>query len=60
MLADPAYSDLVQSIGIASLGATEKELWHLSRVYFSTVEFGALLESGEIKAFGAGKPSECA
>lgn len=55
MLADPAYSDLVHSIGIASLGATEKEIWHLAKAYFSTVEFGVVWESGKIKAFGAGE-----
>lgn len=55
MLADPAYSDLVQSIGVASLGATKKEIWHLAKAYFSTVEFGVVWESGKVKAFGAGE-----
>lgn len=34
MLADPAYADLVHQIGIASLGADEKQIWHLTKVYW--------------------------
>lgn len=54
MLTDPTYCDLVQSIGMASLGATEKEIWHLTKVYWYTVEFGVVKEGDDIKAFGAG------
>jgi phenylalanine-4-hydroxylase len=32
MLADPAYCDMVQAIGQASLGADEKTIWHLTKV----------------------------
>ena len=54
MLADPYYADLVHTIGIASLGADEKQIWHLTKVYWYTVEFGVVREGDEIKAFGAG------
>lgn len=54
MLADPAYCDMVQAIGQASLGADERTIWHLTKVYWYTVEFGVVREGCEIKAFGAG------
>eukprot|EP00803_Ostreobium_quekettii_P002961 evm.model.scf_999.4 EVM.evm.TU.scf_999.4 scf_999:17442-18856(+) len=54
MLADPAFCDLIHAIGVASLGASEKTIWHLTRVYWYTVEFGVVWEDGAIKAFGAG------
>ena len=54
MLADPAYCDLVQNIGVASLGADEKQIWHLTKLYWFTVEFGVVREEGQVKGFGAG------
>lgn len=54
MLADPAYADLVHAIGLASLGVDEKMIWHLTKVYWFTVEFGVVMEGGVPKAFGAG------
>lgn len=54
MLADPDYANLVQTIGRASLGASEKMIWHLTKVYWYTVEFGVVRENGRIKGFGAG------
>ncbi|EFJ43480.1 hypothetical protein VOLCADRAFT_96350 [Volvox carteri f. nagariensis] len=54
MLADPAFCRLVQAIGAASLGADDKTIWHLTKVYWYTVEFGVVREGGSIKAFGAG------
>ena len=54
MLADPAYCDLVQNIGVASLGADEKQIWHLTKLYWFTVEFGVVREGGQVKGFGAG------
>lgn len=32
MLADPAFCDLAHTIGVASLGADEKTIWHLTKV----------------------------
>jgi len=54
MLADPSFADMVQAIGMASLGADEKTIWHLTKVYWYTVEFGVVKEDDAIKAFGAG------
>ena len=54
MLADPAYCDLVQNIGVASLGADEKQIWHLTKLYWFTVEFGVVREGNQVKGFGAG------
>lgn len=55
MLADPAFCDMVQSIGVASLCADEKQIWHLTKIYWYTVEFGVVQEGNEMKAFGAGE-----
>lgn len=55
LLADPSYADLVHTIGVASLGADEKQIWHLTKVYWHTVEFGVVREGDQVKAFGAGK-----
>lgn len=55
MLADPDYADLVHSIGLASLHADDKQIWHLTKVYWHTVEFGCVREGREVKAFGAGE-----
>eukprot|EP00884_Botryococcus_braunii_P008605 jgi/Botrbrau1/17746/Bobra.0127s0010.2 len=54
MLADPAFCDLAYTIGVASLAANEKQIWHLTKLYWYTVEFGVVREGGEIRAFGAG------
>lgn len=54
MLADPAFAELAHAIGVASLGASEKEIWHLTKLYWYTVEFGVVKEGDELKAFGAG------
>lgn len=54
MLANPAFCEIAKEIGRASLGADDKMIWHLTKVYWYTVEFGVVKEDGEIKAFGAG------
>lgn len=56
MLADPQFCELVHAIGLASLGASESQIWHLTKLYWYTVEFGVVKEGTGIKAFGAGRP----
>lgn len=54
MLVNPDFCELVEAIGRASLGASEKAIWHLTKVYWYTVEFGVVKQDGDFKAFGAG------
>ncbi|CAL8468777.1 g8318 [Coccomyxa elongata] len=54
MLADSAFCDMVHSIGVASLCADDSQIWHLTKIYWYTVEFGVVQEGDEMKAFGAG------
>ena len=60
MLLNRDFCELVNAIGRASLGASEKTIWHLTKVYWYTVEFGVVRERGAVKAFGAGILSRCA
>jgi phenylalanine-4-hydroxylase len=32
----------------------ELQVWHLTKLYWHTVEFGLVREGGELRAFGAG------
>jgi phenylalanine-4-hydroxylase len=32
MLADPTFAEMVEAIGVASLGADDKAIWHLTKV----------------------------
>ena len=66
MLADPDFAAMVRAIGVASLGCDEARLWHLTKLYWFTVEFGVISGGGSggggeesspvtiPKAFGAG------
>ena len=38
MMANPDFCDLAWHIGRASLGADEKQIWHLTKIYWYTVE----------------------
>lgn len=61
MFTDPEFAQFSQEIGIASLGASEKECVALARLYFFTIEFGLSTEGEEfdeekrnVKVYGAG------
>ncbi|KAJ7531146.1 hypothetical protein O6H91_14G033900 [Diphasiastrum complanatum] len=54
LLADPEFANVAQVIGMASLGASKEEIWHLTKLYWYTVEFGTVKERDGVKAFGAG------
>ncbi|MBI2146478.1 phenylalanine 4-monooxygenase [Candidatus Woesearchaeota archaeon] len=50
----PELNQFQRHIGIAAAFATDQELTSLNRLYWYTIEYGLILEHGEIKAFGAG------
>jgi phenylalanine-4-hydroxylase len=55
MLAGDRFADLYEAAGKASLRATtEESLGFFSRVFWFSLEFGVLWESGELRAYGAG------
>ena len=54
-LASPSFAELNRAFGRAVRRTTSLEgLDRLARIYWFTIEFGVLLEEGEIKAYGTG------
>ncbi|KAJ1503336.1 hypothetical protein HMI54_008210 [Coelomomyces lativittatus] len=62
MFADEDFASFSHALGMASLGASDVEIQHLSNIYWYTVEFGVCLEvekgpstlKKNMKAYGAG------
>ena len=55
LLATPTFSELHRLTGEATHRLTDEEnLRFLSRVFWFSVEFGVVMEDGELKAYGAG------
>ena len=55
MLTDPTYADYMQEYGRAGWKAMKyNRLKALGALYWYTVEFGLMLEDGELRAYGAG------
>ena len=54
MLAIPEFADLSQKIGEGSLKANDEQVEQLATLYWFTIEYGVLIEDGELRAYGAG------
>ena len=52
--AHDGYADLSAHFGRAARAASDEEVERIARTYWFTLEFGAALEDGEAKAYGAG------
>lgn len=52
--AHAGYADLSAHFGRAARAAGDEEVERIARTYWFTLEFGAALEDGETKAYGAG------
>lgn len=53
-LADPGFLRLNRAFGRATLRASDAALRRIARVYWYTMEFGAVEENGQLKVMGAG------
>jgi phenylalanine-4-hydroxylase len=53
-LAHPMFAALSRAFGRAAVGAEDRAVERLTRLYWYTLEFGLVLEAGAPKAYGAG------
>jgi phenylalanine-4-hydroxylase len=53
-LAHPDFAALNHALGVAALDADDEQLLGLIRVYWYTLEFGAIYEQGRVRVYGAG------
>jgi phenylalanine-4-hydroxylase len=53
-LIEPRLAELSRTLGQAALRADDAGIAELERVYWYTLEFGAVVEAGQVKALGAG------
>ena len=60
MFLDPTFCDISQTLGILSLGASDRMVSLIGNVYWFTVEFGVCKENDEIKFYGGGIASSIA
>jgi phenylalanine-4-hydroxylase len=55
LLATPTFGELHRQAGVATRRLTEKEnILFLSKVFWFSLEFGTVIEDGELRAYGAG------
>jgi phenylalanine-4-hydroxylase len=52
--ADPAFAEFLQDYGGAALVAGPEHTERLARLFWYTVEFGLIRESGQLRVYGAG------
>jgi phenylalanine-4-hydroxylase len=53
-MAIPRYADFIQRFALHSLDYTQQQRHSLGNLWWYTIEFGLIVEDGELKALGAG------